>query len=232
MKTHITASIIFSLVLAGITTAQNQAPTPPSPTGPAPSGAAGAVGAATNPAETTAASLPCKYMVEMNTEKGIIVTIMAPRVTNTNITTGMSRIGGGGGGRSFQSIEWRETQRMAFIPHVEATKAFENGSTFNARTDTTGQTERISEIQVIPILRFIESVTDAQLKAAHESVQKAQPTSPSAAPTNPQRRQVPQSPGASGSSGIVTSQSRPLKSSGGSMFHHRSNIPQASGNNR
>jgi hypothetical protein len=99
--------------------------------------------------------ISARYHVIINTEAGLVCEVYQPIQQHTAIPTAQSRAGGGGG-VSFSTTTWQSTGRMVFLPHTKDTTEMELDHQFYASTRPAGRSERISPVQVVPVLQILK----------------------------------------------------------------------------
>lgn len=78
-----------------------------------------------------------KFEVFSNTPAGLLVWNYLRTTRTSSLSTGMSRVGGGGG-QSFTSTEWEPLHTYSFIPHTAETRQLTAGQKFFAKALDTG----------------------------------------------------------------------------------------------
>jgi hypothetical protein len=118
-----------------------------------------------------------QYRVIWNLEEGLVVEIYQQYQETTSIPAGLSRVGGGGG-RSFTKTVWRNTNKLAFIAHTKTSVDFPIDHQFYGRSKHTGASKRISDLDVIQVIKILELTEDPTKKAKDTATGTQSPSRP------------------------------------------------------
>lgn len=167
-----TPSIILSAFLIGTCITFAQGTQNPSP----------------NAAAAKTASAPSmRYQIIMNLEDGLVVESWRQETTYTAIPSSRGLIGAGGG-RAITSTKWEPTGKYYYIAHTPASRDLPNDHIIYAEVSQTGRTQRISETDVIPVLKILKLLPKPKPQA--KDLESTNGTSGTTAPHKPKPQPI------------------------------------------